>query len=259
MTLDLSITDVIFGLLIVIRLSGIFFALPFFGESSVPVQVRILLSFALGVCLYPVLKVDAQEIVLSGMAPLLLLIFKELLIGVGLGLIARLMFDGLVMSASIVGYQMGFGTANILLPGADMQMNSFTAFHRLLVVLVFFGLNFHLLYIDAAHQSFEILPIGHFSIGPDWIEHLIKGTAQIFLVAVKMSAPVLVALLFAMAAMGLIARTVPQMNVFTMSFPLSFFIGLITYAATFPLFPGWLRNHYLSEAEQLLNSLALMR
>lgn len=65
-----------------------------------------------------------------------------------------------------------------------------------------------------------------------------------FSIALQLATPILVALLFTMAALGILARTVPQLNVFIVSFPISFAVGLTIYIATLPLYPNWFRNHY---------------
>ena len=75
--------------------------------------------------------------------------------------------------------------------------------------------------------------------------------AGLLAIAIQLAAPILVALLFTMAAMGLIARTVPNMNAFIMSFPASFLVGLVVYIATLPFFPNWMTDHFGSVHEQI--------
>ena len=128
------------------------------------------------------------------------------------------------MAASFVGYQMGFGTANIMMPGSDTQMNAFTSFHRIFILLVFLSLNLHYIYLHAITKSFQIVPAGMGLPTGEFIQIILQSTSEIFKVSLQLAAPMLVALLFSMAALGLVARTVPQMNVFTLSFPLSFFV-----------------------------------
>ena len=83
-------------------------------------------------------------------------------------------------------------------------------------------------------------------------------SSGIFLTAVQLAAPILVGLLFSTAALGLINRAVPQANVFVMSFPANFFVGLFLYMAMLPLLPGWLENYFKNSQEQIMSAYALL-
>ena len=243
------------GTLIFIRISGMIFSLPFFGETVVPVQVRVLTALALAFGLMNVIPAQWGYVDVHGIFGFLTLGVQELMIGLILGYFGKLFFEGLVMAANLVGYQMGFGTANLLLPGSDLQINAFTALHRILILVFFLSLSLHFIFIDGIAKSFELIPAGGFNLSAFVGEKLVRGSAEVFQIAMQLGAPILVALMFAMAALGLLARTVPQMNVFTMSFPLSFFIGLGVYASMTPFLPDWLRQFYLNKGEELFGIL----
>lgn len=244
------------GVIIFLRISGIFFTLPVIGDEPTPVRARILLAASLAFIIYPIIMPQWITEIPSNFLTLGLVLFKELLVGLVIGFISRLFFDGIIMAASIVGYQMGFGTANLLVPDANIQMNSFTALHRIVLMLVFLSLDLHHMYIEAMVYSFKAIPCGlavnHVSIG----NLMIQATTAVFIVAVQLSSPVLVALMFTMAALGLIARTVPQINIFTMSFPTSFFIGLLIYVASLPYFPQMIRLKFEENYSQIMSSLS---
>ncbi|MFK7824199.1 MAG: flagellar biosynthetic protein FliR [Oligoflexales bacterium] len=244
--------------LVFLRITGLFFGLPFFGDLVIPVQVRILCAGALALGIYPLVPIswghnfDLSVLGISGM------MLRELLIGLSVGYLGKLIFEGIVMAASLVGYQMGFGTANLLMPGSDVQINAFTALHRIIVLLFFLSLSLHYIFINGIIQSFEIIPAGSSIITPALGATMLKSSAQIFSTALQLSAPILVALLFTMSALGLMARTVPQMNVFTLSFPISFFVGLAIYAAMSPFLPEWLNVYYKNQAIGFLNALFML-
>lgn len=248
------------GAMIFFRIGALLFAMPFFGESFIAPQIKILTALSLAIGLYSIVPGDWGSLTQLSAFSIVLLIFNEILVGLVIGYLSRLLFEGLVMAASLVGYQMGFGTASLLLPGTETQMNSFTAFHRILVLLIFLLLGFHRIFISAIVETFSTIPAGASLLKASLGDTLITATSQIFSVAVQLATPVLVSLLFSMASLGLLARTVPQLNVFTMSFPLSFFIGLATYFLALPFFPDWLRHHYSQSAEvifQTIRSFAL--
>ena len=156
--------------------------------------------------------------------PFAMLVVKELLIGITLGYCAKMAFDGIVMAASFVGYQMGFGTASLMVPDAGAPLSSFAAFHRIVFLLIFLLLNLHMFYIKALVDTFELIPAGGFGFDRSIIDTIIIVSRDFLLQPCKLAAPILISLMFTMSALGLLARTVPQMQVFQMSFPLSFFL-----------------------------------
>ena len=95
------------GMLIFLRVSGILFSMPIFGDKLTPIRVRVLLSLALAYIIFPVVPSDWGSEIPNAVVPFSIMVVKELLIGVTLGYVAKLAFDGIVMAASFVGYQMG--------------------------------------------------------------------------------------------------------------------------------------------------------
>jgi flagellar biosynthesis protein FliR len=256
--LEISQDYIMHALLIFVRVGAIIFFLPIFGDGPVPVQIRIGISICIAVIFLPLIPVT--EMGNLALVPLTFVLIKESLVGLVIGFIARLVFDSIIMAASIVGYQMGFGMANLLMPDAAMQMSSFTALHRILVILLFFSLNLHHIFFDAIAKSYKVVPVGGVNFQQDAItSSMVELSANIFTISLQLAAPVLVGLLFTMAALGLIARTVPQMNVFTLSFPISFFVGLAIYAASLSFYPEWLIENFGQTRGHILDSLVKLR
>ncbi len=240
----IPVETILRGALIFIRVGGILFALPIFGDQPTPVRVRILLSVALSLALLPIIPPDWGSKLPHDVLAMAILVVKELVIGLLIGFVARAAFEGILMAASLVGYQMGFGTASLFMPDHSDSLSSFAAFHRIVVVMIFLFLDLHHIFFKGIVDAFALIPDGNAVLQAPVARILIDTTAQIFTIGLQLSAPILVALLFTMAALGLIARTVPQLNVFVMSFPASFFIGLLVYIATLPLYPGWVESHF---------------
>lgn len=246
------------GALAFLRITGILFALPIIGDSPTPVRARILAGLALTIGLQPVIPVAWAPALSVDVLQIVAYVLRELFIGLVTGFFARVAFDGLVMAASIVAYQMGFGTANLFMPDYAERLDSFTAFHRMLVMLIFLSLGLHHIFISAIVDSFLLIPGGTATLNGSLASLLINLTGGMIAVSIQLAAPILVALLFTMAALGLVARAVPNMNVFVISFPMSFVIGLVVYIATLPFFPEWMREHFLSSHEQMFAALRTM-
>lgn len=251
-------TELLIGALAFMRVSSIMFALPIIGDSPTPLRARLLASLALTIGIFPMLPSSWYAQVGLDFLPFVSVMIRELTIGLVFGFAARMLFDGLIMAASVVAYQMGFGTANLFMPDFGGSMDGYTAFHRIVVMLIFLALSLHHVFLAGIFESFKLIPAGGMTINGSLGVLLLQMTSGIFSVAVQLSAPILVAVLFATAALGLIARTVPQMNVFAMSFPVNFFIGLSVYIATIPFFPEWIQNYFSDSKDQLFLVLKAM-
>lgn len=248
-------TTLLGGALAFLRIGGILFALPVFGDSPTPPRARVLAALALTFGLYPSLPPTWAPDLTAGLLPLAGIVMREVLIGLVVGFFGRVAFDGLMMAASVVSYQMGFGTAGLFLPDYSERMDGFSAFHRMIVMLIFLSLGLHQVFIGAIADSFRLIPGGTATLNGSLGVMVLKLTAGMLAIAVQLAAPILVALLFTMAALGLVARTVPNLNAFLLSFPASFAIGLVIYLATLPFFPGWMRSHFLDVQEQMIGAM----
>lgn len=256
---QIDTNTVLIAALIFMRVGAILFALPVFGDNPTPVQVRILMALAISFCIWPLIPTHWHIAIATEPVALALTVVREITIGLVVGYVARITFDGIVMAASLVGYQMGFGTSHLFIPDAGVQMDGFTAFHRILVILIFLCLNLHHVFLTALFDTFKAIPPGAALPHSTPIAQLfIEASGQVFSTAIQLAAPVLVALMFAMAALGLVARAVPQMNVFVMSFPMSFALGLGVYIATIPFFPEWMQMNFLHSKETLHSAIRSM-
>lgn len=255
MIYGLTVESILTGALIFIRISAILFALPFFGDEPIPVQVRILLAIAMAFGFSTIIPADWARALPTDLVPFIWLVVKEVCIGLFIGYVAKLAFDGILMAASLVGYQMGFGTADLIAPGLTTSVSAFTAMHRGIMMLIFLSLNLHYIYLDGLIKTFQMIPAGGILPSKELAPFLIQLVGGIFLVAMQLSAPVMVALIFANLALGLAARTVPQLNVFTMSFPVGFFVGMAIYLACVPFYPEWMTEHFNISHMQILKTL----
>lgn len=236
--------QLLIGALAFLRIGAILFALPMIGDSPTPVRVRVLLALAITIGIYGIIppqwppNLNADVLVVSSY------VLREVLVGLTIGFCARIAFDGMMMAAAVVAYQMGFGTANLYLPDYNEKMDGFSAMHRMLIMLIFLSLDLHQIFFTAIADTFLLIPGGAASFTGTAASIIVKLTGGILTIAIELAAPILVALLFTMAALGLVARAVPNMNAFIMSFPLSFTVGLVIYVATLPLFPNWMSTHF---------------
>ena len=131
---------------------------------------------------------------------------------------------------------MGFGIVNVIDPQSSNQISILGQFLNIMAILILLSLNGHHVILNGLLHSFDVVPLGGVTLAAPVMEKLMAMSAEIFVVAVKISAPILVALFLISVAMGILARTVPQMNVFIVGFPVQIGVGLTALTVSLPLF-----------------------
>jgi flagellar biosynthetic protein FliR len=245
--------------LVLIRVSSILMLVPVFGDSRVPVSVKWGLSLLLSFILFPVVRSGFPE---TGNINTLLFtsgIVSEMLIGVTIGFAARLVFAGIQVGGEILGFQMGFSFASVADPLTNIQVTVISELQYLLGIMLFMGVNAHHVFIRAIFDSYALFPpLGvHFSA--PFFQGLLILFRDIFVIAIKISAPVMAVLFFSNVAMGMIARTVPQMNVFSINFPLQIGVGLFFTGLAAPVFVNTLTRIFANLGNEITTLMRLMK
>ncbi|MBI1369528.1 MAG: flagellar biosynthetic protein FliR [Planctomycetes bacterium] len=216
-------------LLVVFRLAGIFMFAPMFGSDIIPVKVKALLALVLGFCVYPLIPPQAP--VHLTMMSMVVSIGSEMLIGLVIGYGASLPLVAMQLGGLIMGQQLGLGFAQVLNPdfGEDTDVLGQTLFVTALTV--FIVLNGHHILLSTLVHSFSTVPIGAYMPGSS-VLHVITGLlASMFELGVRVAAPLLCLVFLETIAMGFIARTVPQLNILSLGFPLRIIIGMMLVIA----------------------------
>jgi len=214
-------------ILILVRVTGLFVISPIFGRGDVPTIAKIGISITLALILLP-LKVNTFYLDIDNTGVLMLWSISEFLIGIIIGFIAFIYFGVVYLAGSIVDIQMGFGMVNIMDPQTNAQMPIMGGFYNVLITLVFLTTNGHHQLIKSLIYSYEILPIGfNISVNQNLINYLIKIFTDIFILAFQLSAPILTAIFVVNVILGILARTMPQMNIFVVGMPLKIATGII--------------------------------
>ncbi|SDK45858.1 flagellar biosynthetic protein FliR [Natronincola ferrireducens] len=220
--------------LILVRVSGIFVIAPIFGRNNLPVIMKVGLSALISFILLPIISSDIGiHLQQNHFFELTLNITKEFLLGVTIGFICFLYFSALYLAGTIIDTQIGFAMVNVLDPQLNTQMPIMANYYNILVTLIFLILNGHHFIIRGLVYSYELLPIGFvFTISEGVIYKLIDMMMEIFVLAFQFSAPILATIFLANVLLGILARTMPQMNVFIVGLPLKIFVGILTILVT---------------------------
>lgn len=222
-------------MLVLSRVAGIFAALPVFGGRSLPLRVKAITVLMITLVCFPALSVSSPQVPADAFT-LALLLFSEVMIGLTLAFITQIIFAAVEFSGQIIGMQMGLTISSIIDPSRGTQTQIMSVLQTLFATLMFLSLNIHHMFIRAIMDSFKVIPLGGWHMSGELINTLVMRTADIFIIGIRLAAPVMVALLLATVALGIMARAFPQMNIFMISLPLNVGLGLVICGMTLTIF-----------------------
>lgn len=229
---DLVLLNISLFLLILVRISGIFIAAPVFGRNNLPMMMKIGLSMLIAFILLPIVS-ETTNLQHNNFFELAINTTSEFFLGIIIGLICFIYFSTLYLAGTVIDTQIGFGMVNVMDPQTNSQMPIMGNYYNIMVTLIFLAVNGHHLIIRGLVYSFELLPVGfNFAIGEDFIVKLIAIMTEVFILAFRFSAPILATIFLANVLLGILARTMPQMNVFIVGMPLKIMVGLLTILIT---------------------------
>ena len=211
---------------------------PIFNSRSIPTLAKIGLAGLLSIIFLPLLEIPSGAgltVLPTNTLSLVLMIAQEVLVGVLIGFITGLIFTTISIAASMMSLQVGFRSANLFDPFINTPTSALEQFYTLLAIALFLNINGHHWFIQALARTFQVLPLGSFVLDQITIERLVMFTGEIFISATRIALPVMGTLLLTDLGLGLIARAVPQIQVFFLGLPVKIGLGLVTLAFTLVL------------------------
>ncbi|NLW16906.1 MAG: flagellar biosynthetic protein FliR [Firmicutes bacterium] len=217
--------------LIFARTSAILVTAPLFRGRNVPSMVKAGFALLVALLLLPTVAPPADlPVTIWGLAGLLAC---EVLIGVSMGFLVQLFFWAVGVAGQLIDTEMGFHMANVLDPLSDSQFPLIGNLFSMLCILLYLSLHGHLLLLRALAESFQIMPLGRFNF-PSNVTLLINACTRLLALAVQIALPVIGASLFTSLMFGIMAKSVPQMNVFIVGMPLKIVLLSIVIVITLP-------------------------
>jgi flagellar biosynthetic protein FliR len=224
----------VIGLLILVRVSGLFVSGPFFKNSAIVPQVKIFLIIFLSVIITATFWQEQPTITLNVFS-LVLLVIKEFMVGLVLGFVANLPFVAARFAGGMIDMEMGYQTGALF----DREASTPTLigeFYELLVLMLFLIMNGHHYLIESIYYSFKVLPLDTMVFSQTTFDLLNRMVESIFILAVKLASPLLLAMFLTNLGLALLARVAPQTNVFVLSFQVKIVVGLIMLTVALPAF-----------------------
>lgn len=218
-------------LLIIVRISTFFIAAPLFSYRSIPAQAKIVFAIALSWMIY--YTFPAAELTIDGTYALLVL--KEAAVGLMLGLMAFIVMSAVQIAGGLIDFQMGFAMANVIDPQTGAQSPLMGQFFNFIALFVLLAINGHHMLLDGIYYSYQYMPYDQLfpAFGDeDAVIFIMKLFAAVFIIAFQMSAPVVATLFLVTLALGITGKTVPQLNIFVVGFPIKIFVGFLVMFVT---------------------------
>lgn len=224
-------------LLIFCRITAFLMAAPVFSTRGIPSQWKIGISAMIAFLAFASVGLS-EPTVIDGLY--VLSIIREVLVGVLLGFTAYLFFTAVQISGAFIDIQMGLGIANVIDPMTGAQSPLIGNFKFILAMLLFLSFNGHHYMIDGFMKSYEWLPLSNelFAKIQDGAVHefLLRSFSTVFMIALQMSAPLVVALFLTDVGLGILSKTAPQFNIFVVGVPIKIIVGFLLLVLLLPGF-----------------------
>jgi len=243
-------------LLVLLRVSVLLFMMPIFGAKRIPNVMKAGIALSISIAILPVVLPD-PEMFPETAFQFAFIVLCEIIVGVILGMIVNVFFMGIQMAGQMAGLQMGFAIATIFDPNSGIQSSMVSQLGYWVALVVFLLLDGHHLLILAVRNSFEIIQFGQISLQQSLYKPVLALASQLFVLAVKVGAPTIAALIFVDVGFALTAKVSPQMNILIVALPLKIAVGLMFFGISLQLILIYLKD-YLRTFVPMMNNLMRM-
>ena len=218
--------------LVLMRLTGVMLTAPVFSATAIPVRIKALIVATISLVVFPLVRADMTNLptTLLGTA---MAGGAELLVGLTIGLAVNLLFVALQLGGQLIGQQMGLGLARVFNPTLHAETGILSTFYVLVGTALLLAMNGHHLIISGILDSFKALPPMSVTAQPELLSTVRGLLVGCYVLALKLAVPTLVILFLVSLMMGFLGKTVPQMNILVVGFPLRIGVGLMALIATF--------------------------
>ncbi|MFO7752555.1 MAG: flagellar biosynthetic protein FliR [Desulfobacteraceae bacterium] len=237
-------------LLVLVRISLVLFMFPLFSSSVFPSILKAGFAMVISLLLYSVVEVDLARFPMT-LVGTGLLALAEAMIGLTLGLCLRIFFGSVQLAGQVIGFQMGFAMMNVVDPMTGANVSIMDQIGYWVVLILFLVMNGHHIMIVSLIESFSLVPIGYFMFQKVMLTKMLALTSDLFVLALKLGAPVIAVLLLTSGGFGLVAKFSPQTNVMIVAMPIKVLVGLFFFGFVLQIIILMTRE-YISGFKELL-------
>lgn len=222
-----------------LRVGAILMMIPVIGERTVPLSVKGGLTILISLLLLPNIPIQLPDLHSESEARIFWVVMamcSEVLIGIVIGFAAKIVFAGIQFAGEMIGIQIGFSIVSVIDPISSAQVSIISEFQYLVALLIYLAVDAHHTFIMAISDSYQFISPFAYHFSGTLAQYIVIFSKELFVLAIKISAPIMAVLFFTNVALGIVARTVPQINVFIVGFPLQIAVGLIFLSLMSPFF-----------------------
>jgi flagellar biosynthetic protein FliR len=240
-TFEVPLRPILVFLVVLARVGGLVTFAPFWAHKAATAKIRIVMAFVLALALTPVLmpRIPTPS---SGIGEMTVLLLTELIIGMILGFVGRVVFSGFELAAHLFAAQMGFSLAGTVDPSTQAQTTAFGTIAQMFGLMILLAANGHHWFLAATVKSFSTTAPGSFMFSPEMLDVLLRLSANALVVGVSLAAPAIIVVLSVEFALEFFGRTAPQFQVFILGFPFKIAIGLWLVGASLYFLPNACRE-----------------
>ena len=216
-----------------LRFMGMVMYMPLLSSPNFPAKIKPIVAYFVAIAVFLNLPMS-NYVEINHDHELLIFGLKEFFVGLIIGLNVAMVMEVLSFAGSIVSTPMGLAIATAIDPASGEASTTMGQFNVTLGTLVFLIINGHHVAFEAFMRSYEVISFGDFAFQAAKIEHFIRIYGELFEVSLRVSMPMLVALLLVQYSLGVIVRTMPRLNIFMVGIPIQILLGMVTYVITMP-------------------------
>src|SRR5438132_1582132 len=252
MRVDISVLPALAAtfMLVFARIGAMVMLLPGFGETNIPTRIKLWIALLLTLIILPLHR-SAYQVDMSSLAPLLVLMVHEIIVGIVLGATARVTLSALQVAGSVIAQQLGLGFVTAIDPTQGQQGLLIGNFLTILGLTLLFATDNHHLVIAALNESYRIFSPGESMPSGDVASLATRAFATAFKIGLQLSAPFLVFGLVFNIGLGVLARLMPQMQVYFVGVPLSILVGFVILALVITAIMGSFLDYFIGVMQQL--------
>jgi flagellar biosynthetic protein FliR len=236
--------------LVLARVGGMVLTAPLFGSQEIPARMRFLLAFALSLMVTP-MQLTTPFVLPTNLVQFALSLGGEILIGGLLGFGVTILLGGAQLAGQIISQMSGLSLAEVFDPTIEQEVPAIANFLNLIALAVFVIIGGHRLLLGAVLDTYTLIPVGHAAAPPALGTLIPTLLTECFSLAVRGAAPAIVALMLATIVLGLISRTLPQLNVMAIGFGLNTLVSFVALAVSIGAV-AWLFQEQLEPAVQAI-------
>lgn len=215
-----------------VRISGLMLTVPVFSSNFIPSRIKVIFVFALSWVCSPFISTQLSFLNFNGLY--VVYVIQELLLGMLMGFALQLVFQVFVLGGQIISMQAGLGFAVMVDPSSKASVPLVSQLYLMMTTLTFLALNGHLTLLDALINSFNMMPVGKGAIDNTMIWHVLMFSGWMFKEAVLVSIPAILSLLIVSMSFGIMARVAPQLNIFSLGFPITLLMAMVIIKIDLP-------------------------